>query len=151
MRRTESSRTVGKGLKHRERSMSWTVANGQQAEPSQTTGKLNHHELKRAKCISNGEARWIGNGKARNGNGEAVFTTVRLGLATVRVRISNGERVNQRWSESESATVRSESARVRSGFSLFTIWKYREQSFLWESDEWGKFNKTKRGWITFLV
>ena len=51
------------------------------------------------------------------------LVTVRLGLVTVRVRIGNSERVNRQWSESESVTV-------RSGFSLFAIWKYREQSFL---------------------
>ena len=56
-------------------------------------------------------------------DGEARFVTVRLGLASVRVRICNGERVNQRRSESELTTV-------RSGFSLFAIWKYREQCFL---------------------
>ena len=57
------------------------------------------------------------------GDDEARFATVRLGLVTVRVRIGNSERVNRQRSESESVTV-------RSCFSLFAIWKYREQSFL---------------------
>ena len=47
------------------------------------------------------------------------FATVRLGFATVRLGF-DGE---------AGFTI------VRSGFSLFTIWKYREQSFLWESGE----------------
>ena len=151
-------------LKRRERFASWTITNSRRVESS------------RAKCIGDGEVRWIGDGKARNGDGETrigdgeagfvtVFAMVRLGLRWClqwwgwvwrrwgwacdgvcdgEARFGDGESENRwRW-ESELVTV-------RNGFNLFTIWKYREKSFLWELGEWGKFNKTKRGWITFLV